>query len=93
MSEEQQIHDAIIADLRLHNDRLNRELPLMRKENRRLMAFVTDAEAFIITGLNQGLDDGTILATLASDLKGIVHDEEDFIPAVTGFADLQKSKQ
>lgn len=70
------------TDYRAHYERLNKELPLMRAENKRLMSFIQDASAFLHTDL----DDSTKLATLAHDLSGLANDERCFVPRVNGYA-------
>ena len=80
-----------IATLQNHNDRLNEELPLMRKENQRLMGFIQDAAAFIrwVNLQDQGRA-STIAPTLAHDINGLANDEPCFQPRVTGYAQRER---
>jgi hypothetical protein len=79
------------ANLVLHNKRLNEELPLMRKENQRLMAFMQDASAFIRHGgKDKTWNDNIILATLIHDIFGLANDEPCFVPKVTGYAKKER---
>ena len=66
-----------------HWKRLDRELPLMRKQNQRLMAFLQDALAFTRTS---DMKPNLILSTLIHDFDGLVKDEPCFLPRVTGYA-------
>ena len=75
--------------------RLQRELPLMRKENQRLTGFLQDAAAFIrIAHSGKGTWNGNIvLATLVHDINGLARDEECFQPRVTGYAKREREEQ
>lgn len=75
-----------IATLQNHNDRLNEELPLMRKENQRLIAFLQDAAAF--TRGEWGND--VLLSTLMHDINGLAEDKPCFQPRVTGYAQRER---
>jgi hypothetical protein len=76
---------AQIATLTTHNNRLNKELPLMRKENRKLMGFIQDAHAYLRHSFREGTRQDIILTTLAHDLKGLANDDRCFCPRVTGY--------
>lgn len=83
--------DAIHEELRIlrnHKDRLDRELPQMRKENQRLTAFLQDANAFLRYACRKDLDDSVVLNTLGHDIAGLANDEPCFLPRVTGYAQL-----
>lgn len=64
--------------------RLQKELPEMRKENKRLMAFLQDAAAFI--RIQNTWENDVVLATLTHDIMGLAHDEPCFEPRVSGYA-------
>jgi hypothetical protein len=68
----------------LDNDRLNEELPLMRKENRRLTQFIKDGAAFIQQARGEW-SDHVVITTLAHDFRGLANDEPCFLPRVTGY--------
>lgn len=76
-----------IAILQKHNDRLNEELPQMRKENQRLMAFLQDAAAFI----RGDWSNDVVLSTLMHDIRGLANDEPCFQPRVSGYAEREKA--
>jgi hypothetical protein len=81
--------------LRKQNDRLNRELPEMRKENQRLMAFLQDAAAYLRyhdqkpTRCTQAI----MLQTLSHDIRGLASDEPCFVPQVSGYAKAEEEAQ
>lgn len=77
-----------IATLQKHNDRLNEELPLMRKENQRLTAFLQDAAAFI----RGDWSNDVVLSTLMHDIRGLANDEPCFTPRVTGYAEREQGE-
>jgi hypothetical protein len=82
------------ANLVLHNKRLNEELPLMRKENARLMDFIQDAAAFVrIANSGKGTwNSNMVLSTLIHDITGIANDEKCFSPRVTGYAQRERDE-
>jgi hypothetical protein len=82
------------ANLVLHNKRLNEELPLMRKENKRLMDFLQDAAAFVRSQQNKETwNQNLILTTLIHDITGLANDERCFSPRVTGYAQRERDDQ
>jgi hypothetical protein len=64
--------------------RLRDELPLMRKENLKLMNFLRDAAAFI--RFQRLYPDKGVLDTMTHDTNGLANDEPCFLPRVTGYA-------
>ena len=66
-----------------HQAKLEKELPKMRAQNQRLMAFLHDALAFMRCHKE---NPGLILGTLAHDFQGLAYDEPCFRPRVTGYA-------
>jgi hypothetical protein len=83
------------ANLVLHNARLNKELPEMRKENLRLMAFLQDAAAFVrVANSGKGTwNSNMVLSTLIHDINGLANDEKCFSPRVTGYAQRERDDQ
>jgi hypothetical protein len=82
-----------IALLQKHNDRLNDELPQMRKENLRLTNFLKDAAAFIrVSNSGKGAwNSNIVLSTLIHDITGLANDEPCFVPRVTGYSGKQET--
>jgi hypothetical protein len=84
------------SEAALHEElrRLRAELPQMRKENRRLTAFLQDAVAFIRKSHREGLwNDNIILATLVHDITALANDEPCFVPKVTGYAQREQERK
>jgi hypothetical protein len=77
-----------IALLQNQNDKLNEELPKMRKENKRLMDFIQDAAAFLRH--KRFWNDEIKLRTLIHDINGLANDEPCFSPRVTGYAKAEQ---
>lgn len=86
---ERLLSPAIKHTERNHLARLEKELPLMRSQNKRLMDFLRDALAFT---RQSDMKPNLILATLIHDFSGIINDEPCFLPRVTGYA-AKESKQ
>jgi hypothetical protein len=84
-----------IEALKAHKARLDKELPEMRKENRRLTAFLQDAAAFIRESNSDkgSWNSNIVLATLVHDITGLANDEPCFSPRVTGYAARERSVQ
>lgn len=76
-------------------ERLKAELPEMRKENRRLTAFLQDAAAFIrMSSSGKGTwNSNIVLATLIHDITGLSNDEPCFIPRVAGYAARESGEE
>jgi hypothetical protein len=87
----QQLRDKLALSEASHK-KLAEELPLMRKENKRLTRFLQDAAAFVQhnTGNSKTWSDRLILSTLIHDITGLAKDEPCFLPRVTGYS--QKGK-
>jgi hypothetical protein len=74
---------------------LRAELPQMRKENQRLMAFLQDAAAYLRyhdqkpTRCTQAI----MLQTLSHDIRGLASDEPCFVPQVSGYAKAEEEAQ
>lgn len=79
-----------IAILQKHNDRLNEELPEMRKENQRLTGFLQDASAYLRYCSINSKANFITLGTLAHDINGLANDEPCFMPRVSGYAEREK---
>jgi hypothetical protein len=80
----------------LHDElnRLRKELPEMRKENKRLTDFLQDAAAFIRSANTDKLwNDNIVLATLVHDITGLANDEPCFSPRVTGYAQREQERK
>jgi hypothetical protein len=77
-----------LAQSEAHHHKLAEELPLMRKENQRLTAFLQDAAAFVQSnmGNSKTWSDRLILSTLIHDIIGLAKDEPCFLPRVTGYS-------
>jgi hypothetical protein len=82
---------AELRSLRAHKLRLDRELPLMRKENQRLTGFLQDAAAYV--RVMDGTEDNQTLATLVHDINGLANDEPCFLPRVSGYAKAEAQQQ
>lgn len=94
-TDEQLIHDEIIASLRKDNDRFHRELPEMRNQNKRLTGFLQDAAAFIrIANSGKGnWNSNIVLATLIHDINGLAEDQPCFLPRVSGYAKRERDEK
>jgi hypothetical protein len=83
------------AEAALHEElrRLRAELPLMRKENLRLINFLRDAAAFIrVSNSGKGTwNSNIVLATLIHDINGMANEEPCFVPRVTGYSGKQET--
>jgi hypothetical protein len=82
-----------IEELHTELERLREELPEMRKENRRLTAFIEDALAYIRHAIREEHNPTLVLTTLTHDLSGLSNDEPCFSPRVTGYRQREKEGQ
>jgi hypothetical protein len=68
--------------------KLEEELPEMRKQNKRLTAFLQDAAAYLrVTDTDGAI---TQLSTLRHDILGLANDEPCFLPRVSGYAEAER---
>jgi len=87
---------AITDDMLQSVDKLHSELPQMRAENQRLMAFIRDADAYVrlVREASKDYSDNLqrmnieqIVADLQHDFKTIIEDEPNSPLKVSGFAE------
>lgn len=76
-----------------HQHRLEKELPLQRKENQRLMDFLKDASAYMRMELAREGTMHQVLATLTHDINGLANDEPCFLPRVHGYAQAEREQE